>query len=109
MAPSLAWNRDDALQDELLRKAFRRAVPRPIHYVPTAKGFGAAVRAGVGWGMYPDQLAAPALADGSFVRISDAHLDVSLYWQCWKLNSRMVETVTKAVRSSASDLRRYRK
>jgi LysR family transcriptional regulator (chromosome initiation inhibitor) len=109
VAPSLAWNRDDALQDMLLRKVFRRAFPRPIHYVPTAEGFGVAVRAGVGWGMYPDQLAAPALADGSFVRISDAHLDVPLDWQCWKLNSPMVETVTKAVRSSASDLRRYRK
>jgi LysR family transcriptional regulator (chromosome initiation inhibitor) len=25
-APSLAWNRDDALQDMLLRKAFRRVI-----------------------------------------------------------------------------------
>jgi LysR family transcriptional regulator (chromosome initiation inhibitor) len=108
MAPSLAWNRDDALQDMLLRKAFRRAFTRPVHYVPTAEGFGAAVRAGVGWGMYPEQLAAPALADGSFVRISDAHLDVPLYWQCWKLNSPLVQTVTEAVRSAAAELRRYR-
>lgn len=46
LAPSLAWNRDDALQDMLLRKAFRRAFTRPVHYVPTAEGFGAAVRAG---------------------------------------------------------------
>jgi LysR family transcriptional regulator (chromosome initiation inhibitor) len=107
VAPSLAWNRDDALQDMLLRKIFRRAFSRPVHYVPTAEGFGAAVRAGVGWGMYPEQLAAPALADGSFVRISDAHLDVPLYWQCWKLNSPTVQTVTEAVRSSASDLHRH--
>jgi hypothetical protein len=41
-----------------------------VHYVPTAKGFGAAVRAGLGWGMYSEQLVAPALANGSFVRIS---------------------------------------
>lgn len=109
VAPSLAWNRDDALQDMLLRKAFRRAFSGPVHYVPTAEGFGAAVRAGVGWGMYPEQLAAPALADASFVQISDAHLDVPLYWQCWKLNSPMILTVTKAVRSSASALRRHRK
>jgi hypothetical protein len=27
-APSLAWNRDDGLQDELVRKAFRRHVAR---------------------------------------------------------------------------------
>jgi LysR family transcriptional regulator, chromosome initiation inhibitor len=100
---------DAALQDMLLRKAFRRTCSTPIHYVPTAEGFGAAVRRGVRWGMYPEQLAAPALADGSFVRISDAHLDVPVYWQSWKLNSPMVQTVTNAVRSSASELRRYRK
>src|SRR5690349_4074209 len=55
-APSLAWNRDDALQDLLLRRVFRRNIGRPVHYVPTAEGFGAAVRAGLGWGMFPDSL-----------------------------------------------------
>jgi LysR family transcriptional regulator, chromosome initiation inhibitor len=108
-APSLAWNRDDALQDMLVRKVFRRTISRPVHFVPTAEGFGAAVRAGLGWGMYPDQLAAPMLADGSFVRISDVHLDVPLFWQCWKLNSPMVEAITDAVRSAAADLRRHRR
>lgn len=104
-APSLAWNRADALQDMLVRKAFRRAVTRPVHYVPTAEGFGAAVRAAVGWGMYPEQLAAPALADGSFVRIAEVHLDVPLYWQCWKLDSTVVAAITEAVRAAASALR----
>ena len=28
VAPSLAWNRDDALQDRLMRKAFRRAITK---------------------------------------------------------------------------------
>jgi len=105
VAPSLAWNRDDALQDMLVRKAFRRHVARPQHFVPTAEGFGAAVRAGLGWGMYPDSLAAPHLDDGSFVRISDVHLDVPLFWQCWKLDSPMVKTITDAVSTAATDLR----
>ncbi|CAN5143194.1 ArgP/LysG family DNA-binding transcriptional regulator [soil metagenome] len=104
-APSLAWNRDDALQDMLLRKAFRREIVRPVHYVPTAEGFGAAVRAAVGWGMYPEQLAAPALADGSFVRLADIHLDVPLYWQCWKLDSTTVAAITDVVQSAAATLR----
>jgi LysR family transcriptional regulator (chromosome initiation inhibitor) len=60
-------------------------------------------------GLYTERLAAPAPADESFVRGYDAHLDVPLYWQCWKLNSPTVQTVTEAVRSSAaSDLRRHR-
>jgi LysR family transcriptional regulator, chromosome initiation inhibitor len=108
-APSLAWNRDDALQDMLVRKAFRRNVARPIHYVPTAEGFGAAMRAGLGWGMYPQQLAATALADGSFVRVADVQLDVPLFWQCWKLDSPMVTSITDAVRSAAADLSKRRK
>ena len=103
-APSLAWNRDDVLQDDLVRKAFRRNVARPVHFVPTAEGFGAAVLAGLGWGMYPEQLAAPHLRDGSFVRIADVHLDVPLYWQCWKLDSPLVKTITDVVNSAAADL-----
>jgi LysR family transcriptional regulator, chromosome initiation inhibitor len=108
-APSLAWNRDDGLQDRLVRKAFRREISRLVHYVPTADGFGSAVRANLGWGMYPEQLAAAPLADGSFVRISDVHLDVPLYWQCWKLDSQTVNAVTSAVRSAAAELHRNRR
>jgi LysR family transcriptional regulator, chromosome initiation inhibitor len=99
-APSLAWNRDDALQDNLIRTAFRRAISRPVHYVPTAEGFGAAVRAGLGWGMYPEQL-----VNDDFVRITDVHLDVPLYWQSWKLDSVLVSTVGDAVLSAATALR----
>lgn len=102
-APSLAWNRDDALQDMLVRRAFRRNIARSVHYVPTAEGFGAAVRSGLGWGMFPERLAASALADGSFVRVSDVHLDVPLYWQCWKLDSPLILEVTEAVKSAATE------
>ncbi|BBX90027.1 LysR family transcriptional regulator ArgP [Mycolicibacterium boenickei] len=99
-APSLAWNRDDALQDQLVRKAFRKDIVRPIHYIPTAEGFGAAVRAGLGWGMYPEEL-----VDDDFVRITEQYLDVPLYWQCWKLDSSTVEAITAAVRNAAGSLR----
>jgi LysR family transcriptional regulator (chromosome initiation inhibitor) len=58
--------------------------------------------------MFPEQLAASALAGGSFVRTADAHLDVPLYWQCWKLNSPMVTAVISGVRASASDSHRDR-
>ena len=64
---------------------------------------GAAVRAGLGWGMYPEQL-----IDTPFAPITDQHLDVPLYWQCWKLNSATVTQVTEAVRAAATGLRRGR-
>ena len=107
-APSIAWNRDDALQDMLVRKAFRRAVPRPVHYVPTAEGFGAAVRSGLGWGMYPEQLAEEHLADGAFVQVADLYLDVPLFWQCWKLDSPLIKSITNTIQSAANSLRRRR-
>lgn len=103
VAPSMAWNRDDALQDNLIRKVFRRPISRPVHYVPTAEGFGAAVRAGLGWGMYPEQL-----VNEDFVRIAEVHLDVPLYWQSWKLDSTLVDTVGAAVLTAAAALRRDR-
>ena len=96
-APSLAWNRDDALQDMSGAEVFRRDIRRPQHFVPTAEGFGGRLF-GAGWGMFPDSLAAPHLADGPFVRISDVHLDVPLFWQCWKLDSPMVKAITDVVR-----------
>ena len=95
--PSLAWNRDDALQDKLIRKAFRRDVQRPVHYVPTAEGFGAAVRAGLGWGMYPEQLVTT-----DFVQICPTYLDVPLFWQSWKLDSALVASISRAVSTAAA-------
>jgi LysR family transcriptional regulator (chromosome initiation inhibitor) len=103
-APSLAWNREDALQDRLLRKVFRRVLARPVHYVPTAEGFAAAVRAGLGWGMFPQQLVSAELAAGSLIRIADVHLDVPLFWQCWKLDSPMVQAITEEVRFAAAGM-----
>jgi LysR family transcriptional regulator (chromosome initiation inhibitor) len=108
-APSIAWNRDDALQDMLVRKAFRREVPRPVHYVPTTEGFGAAVRAGLGWGMYPEQLVERDLAERTLVPVVDLYLDVPLFWQCWKLDSPLIKTITDTVQSAARPLRRHRR
>jgi LysR family transcriptional regulator, chromosome initiation inhibitor len=108
-APSIAWNRDDALQDMLVRKAFRRVLPRPVHYVPTTEGFGAAVRVGLGWGMYPEQLVEQDLAERTLVHVADLHLDVPLFWQCWKIDSPLIETVTDTVRSAANHLHQHRR
>jgi LysR family transcriptional regulator, chromosome initiation inhibitor len=103
-APVVSWNRDDALQEMFVRKAFRRNLDMPVHYVPTVEGNVAAIRADLGWGMYPDMLPRHDL-----VRISDGHLDVPLYWQCWKLESPLIRTITDAVESAAGSLRRSRR
>jgi LysR family transcriptional regulator (chromosome initiation inhibitor) len=71
--------------------------------VPTAEGFGAAVRAGLGWGMFPE-----SLADNSLIRVTDQHLDVPLFWQCWKLDSPIIKAITDAVKSAAAQRLRRR-
>jgi LysR family transcriptional regulator (chromosome initiation inhibitor) len=103
-APSLAWNRDDALQDRLVRKVFRRDVARPIHYIPTAEGFREAVKAGLGWGMFPEQS-----VDRSLIAVTDQQLDVPLFWQCWKLDSPLINSITDAIRTASVSLLRHQK
>lgn len=104
-APSLAWNRDDGLQDMLVRKAFRRAITRPTHFVPTTEGFTAAARAGLGWGMFPE--AGSISACRWIVRTGLRHTPRRpLYWQCWKLDSPIIARITDTVRAAASGLYR---
>jgi LysR family transcriptional regulator (chromosome initiation inhibitor) len=53
--------------------------------------------------MFPDQLVDPALT-----QVTDHHLDVPLFWQCWKLDSPTVAAVTDAIKSAATGLHRPR-
>jgi LysR family transcriptional regulator, chromosome initiation inhibitor len=55
----------------------------------------------LGGGMFPEQLAEPALAAGSLIQVADEHLDVPLYWQCWKIDSRFITRVTEAIQTAA--------
>ena len=55
---------------------------------------------------FPNRLVQPELAAGTLVQIADVHLDVPLYWQCWKLDSPLVADVTAEIRSAAGGLRR---
>ncbi len=102
-APSVAWNRDDTLQDALLHRVFRRTIARPVHYVPTAEGFAAAVRAGLGWGMFPERQVASDLDRRKLLTVTDVHLDVPLFWQCWKIDSALIFSITEAIKSAAGD------
>jgi len=83
-----------------VRKTFRRGLDMPVHYVPTAEDNVAAIRAGLGWGMFAESLPAKQL-----VRCADGFLDVPLYWQCSKLDTGVVGRITDAVKSAAGRLR----
>ncbi len=101
-APMVVFNRRDTLQFRFLETAFGPGIDPPRHYVPASWDFLQAVRLGFGWGMLPELQAEELLADGSLVLLSpDAHLDVPLYWQQWRVELPALSRVAGALSAAA--------
>jgi LysR family transcriptional regulator (chromosome initiation inhibitor) len=102
-APVICFNRKDVIQLRFARSMTRRAVDPPAHFVPAAGSFVEAIRLGLGWGLVPEGVALPDLADGRLVDlVPGRHLDVPLYWQFWRLESAVLSALTAAVRKAAA-------
>ena len=103
-APVILVDRRDRLQHQFARKLGLRRPDPPVHYVQSVWGFCDAIRLGLGWGMMPEQLAAPDLAAGRLVELAPGRsLDVPLYWQHWRLDSTVLAALTEAVRAAARE------
>jgi LysR family transcriptional regulator (chromosome initiation inhibitor) len=99
-APIVAFDRQDQLQENYLRRRSRRRLDPPRHYVPGSDNFTHAVRLGLGWGMVSDLQACPA---EDFVDLDPASgVDVTLFWQQWRLGTAALDCVTQAVRQAAA-------
>jgi LysR family transcriptional regulator (chromosome initiation inhibitor) len=102
-APVVTFDRDDRLQDTYLRRRARRRLDPPRHYVPGSEAFVQAVRAGLGWGMVPDLQVRSRDGWEELVEFDhDGGIDVSLYWQQWRLRSISLDLVATAVRTAAA-------
>ncbi|MEU8377379.1 LysR family transcriptional regulator ArgP [Micromonospora sp. NPDC048894] len=101
-APMIRFDRKDTLQHRFARTLTRRDVDPPTHFVPGTAAFTEAIRLGLGWGLLPEAVARPDLAAGRLVDLAAGrHLDVPLYWQCWRLESTALTALTAAVRAAA--------
>ena len=100
--PVVVFNDKDDLQHELLRRHGIEHGPAVVHQVPSSADFYAAIRAGLGWGMFPEPQARVDLAAGALVRLSGDAIDVPLYWQRWRLGSPKLAALTTAVRTAAA-------
>jgi LysR family transcriptional regulator (chromosome initiation inhibitor) len=100
--PVTVFNDKDDLQHELLRRHGIEHGPAVVHQVPSSADFYAAIRAGLGWGMFPEPQARLDLAAGALVRLSGDAIDVPLYWQRWRLDSPKLAALTTAVRTAAA-------
>ncbi len=98
-APVVVFDRTDVLQDRYLRRRARRQLHPPRHHVPGSSAFVDAVRLGLGWGMVPDLQTSEG--DGLIELDPRGAIDVSLYWQQWRLSSAILERVAGAVRMQA--------
>ena len=102
--PMLVFNRKDRLQHRFLAALGHGAAEPPIHYVPATHAFVEAVRLGLGWGMVPEQTAREDIAAGRGVDLAPGrHLDVPLYWQCWRMESAVLTALTTAVKAAAAE------
>jgi LysR family transcriptional regulator (chromosome initiation inhibitor) len=101
-APTLTYNRKDQLQARWIRKAIRKEVDTPTHWVPSTQGFHVGCVAGLGWGMHPVTLVQSSLDSGSLVElIPGLDLTVPLYWQHTRMRVPMLERLTQAIKSAA--------
>ncbi len=98
-APVVVFDRADQLHDRYLQRRSRQPLHPPRHYVPGSTAFVQSVRLGLGWGMVPDLQA----GDGTEIINFDpaGAIDVSLYWQQWRLRSGTLDRVADAIRAHA--------
>ncbi|WP_395350276.1 LysR family transcriptional regulator ArgP [Variovorax sp. UC122_21] len=101
-APSLVFDRKDALQARWVRRICRREVETPRHWLPSPQAFVEAARAGMGWGMHPLSMVAQALRDGSLVElVPSSRLPVPLYWQQARAAPRLLARLGDCVRAAS--------
>lgn len=101
-APVVLFDRKDDLQHRYLRGRLPAGTQPPTHYVPSTADFLTAVRSGMGWGMLPDLQSRAGEADGTLVELDPtATVDVTLYWQQWKLRSPSLDRAAAAVTAAA--------
>ena len=101
--PMLVFNRKDRLQHRFLAALGHGGQEPPIHYIPAANAFTEAIRLGLGWGMVPEQAAREEFAAGRGLDLAPGrHQDVPLYWQYWRMESTVLQALTKAVKAAAA-------
>ncbi len=103
-APSLLFNTKDELQAGWVRRLCHRHVELPRHTLPSSHAFVTAALAGMGWGMFPQGMIEPHLAEGTLVELAPGTpLDVPLYWQTARAASGLLDGLTRRMVAAARE------
>jgi LysR family transcriptional regulator (chromosome initiation inhibitor) len=101
-APLVTFDRLDRLQDRYLERRTKRLLQPPRHYIPASADYVEAIRLGLGWGMLPLAQSRELERRGEVVELDPGrHVDVTLYWQQWKLRSPALDALAEAILSAA--------
>lgn len=104
LAPVVVFDRSDDLQDAYLRRRSRRRLAPPRQHIPASSQFAEAIALGLGWGMLPKEQYEERERAGRLVAIDPSrHVDVTLYWQQWTLQTPALEATARAIREAAAD------
>ena len=104
LAPVVVFDRNDDLQDAYLRQRSRRRLGPPRHHIPASSQFAEAITLGLGWGMLPKEQYQERVRAGLLVDFDPGrHVDVTLYWQQWRLQTPALEATARAIREAAAD------
>lgn len=102
-APMLRFDRRDELQSRWMREASGVTLLPPTHWAPSTHGMLELTLAGLGWSMAPITMAFPLIAEGRLVELPPLHrIAVPLNWQRTRLNTRLLDAMTKAVKAVAA-------
>lgn len=102
--PALRYGPNDKLQtSDLLGRLEGKPAHRRISEIPSSEAFLEACRAGLGWALVPEIQGKQLVESKELVVLDDIISDVHLYWQYWRLESAMLQQLTDAVTTIASE------
>lgn len=91
-APRVDYEAGDELQSGFMRTLLGHSSEPPRHRIPGSVAYVRAVEAGLGWGLIPQEQAAPGLRSGRLIAVTPARtVDVPLFWQRLDLPSAALE------------------
>ncbi|MGB9989305.1 LysR family transcriptional regulator ArgP [Pseudoduganella rhizocola] len=102
-APVAIFNRKDLLQTDFIR-SYLGLLPGhyPVHYVPASGPFMQAIRAGIAYGMLPEQQYGDLLKKGELVDLAPGkYEDVRLFWHSWRVQPPNIERLGERIVNAA--------
>lgn len=103
IAPVVAFDRKDDIQNRYLRRHGGVKVDPPTHFVPSIADYATAVLSGMGWGCVSELQFRGLHSRKRLIEFDPgSFVETPLYWQQWKLSSAALDRVAELVLDEAA-------